>query len=63
MAEMGVDGNSTSVAMPRLEIYRVGGCELNPGPGGYSVVLLNPKKRPEASSGFRLTAHSRVTAR
>ena len=43
-----------------LEIYTDGGCEPNPGPGGYGVVLLHPKKRAEASGGFRLTTNNRM---
>ena len=50
---MNVNDNSNSVAMPHVEIYTDGGCEPNPGPGGYGVVLLHPKKRAEASGGFR----------
>jgi ribonuclease HI len=51
---------STSVAMPSVEIYTDGGCEPNPGAGGYGVVLLHPKKRAEASGGFRLTTNNRM---
>jgi ribonuclease HI len=43
---------------PHVEIYTDGGCEPNPGPGGYGVVLLHPKKRGEASGGFRLTTNN-----
>ena len=46
--------------MPHVEIYTDGGCEPNPGPGGYGVVLLHPQKRNEASSGFRLTTNNRM---
>jgi len=46
--------------MPQVEIYTDGGCEPNPGPGGYGVVLLHPKKRAEASGGFRLTTNNRM---
>ena len=49
-----MDDNLTSAATPSVEIYTDGGCEPNPGPGGYGVVLLHPKKRAEASGGFRL---------
>ena len=51
---------STSDAMPHVEIYTDGGCEPNPGPGGYGVVLVHPKKRAEASGGFRLTTNNRM---
>src|SRR5881394_4079782 len=43
-----------------VEIYTDGGCEPNPGPGGYGVVLLHPKKRREASGGFRKTTNNRM---
>jgi ribonuclease HI len=46
--------DSTSATPPHLEIYTDGGCEPNPGPGGYDVVLLHPKKRAETSGGFCL---------
>jgi ribonuclease HI len=46
--------------LPQIEIYTDGGCEPNPGPGGYGVVLLHPKKRLEASGGFRLTTNNRM---
>ena len=46
--------------LPHVEIYTDGGCEPNPGPGGYGVVLLHPKKRAEASGGFRLTNNNRM---
>lgn len=60
--ELNVNDNSTSVALPHVEIYTDGGCEPNPGPGGYGVVLLHPKtkKRAEASGGFRLTTNNRM---
>jgi ribonuclease HI len=54
------DDATTSAATPLVEIYTDGGCEPNPGPGGYGVVLLHPKKRTEASDGFRLTTNDRM---
>src|SRR5436309_10902610 len=59
---MSINDNSTSVTMPSVEIYTDGGCEPNPGPGGYGVVLLHPKtkQRKEASGGFRLTTNNRM---
>src|ERR1017187_4296122 len=57
---MDMNENSKSVPMPLVEIYTDGGCEPNPGPGGYGVVLLHPKKRAEASGGFRLTTNNRM---
>ena len=55
-----MNGNSTSATMAHVEIYTDGGCEPNPGPGGYGVVLLHPRKRAEASGGFRLTTNNRM---
>jgi ribonuclease HI len=46
--------------MPHVEMYTDGGCDPNPGPGGYGVVLVHPKKRAEASGGFRLTTNNRM---
>jgi ribonuclease HI len=46
--------------LPHVEIYTDGGCEPNPGPGGYGVVLVHPKKRAEASGGFRSTTNNRM---
>ena len=57
---MSANASSISVEMPRVEIYTDGGCEPNPGPGGYGVVLVHPKKRREASGGFRLTTNNRM---
>src|SRR6266704_2930621 len=59
---MNMSGESslTSLALLHVEIYTDGGCEPNPGPGGYGVVLLHPKKRAEASGGFRLTTNNRM---
>ena len=46
--------------IPHVEIYTDGGCEPNPGAGGYGVVLLHPKKRAEVSGGFRKTSYNRM---
>ena len=46
--------------MLQAEILMDGGCGPNPGPGGYGVVLLHPRKRAEASGGFRLTTNNRM---
>jgi ribonuclease HI len=45
---------------PSVEIFTDGGCEPNPGPGGYGVVLIHPKKRKETSGGFRKTTNNRM---
>lgn len=47
-------------AMPHVQICTDGGCDPNPGPGGYGVVLVHPKKRAEASGGFRSTTNNRM---
>lgn len=43
-----------------MEIYTDGGCEPNPGPGGYGVVVLHARKRAELSGGFRRTTNNRM---
>ena len=48
------------VVLPEVTIYTDGGCEPNPGSGGYGVVLLHPKKRAEISGGFRKTTNNRM---
>ncbi len=56
---MSMNENSTSLAMPHMEIYTDCGCEPNPGPGGYGVVLIHPKRRVEIG-GFRETTNNRM---
>jgi ribonuclease HI len=46
--------------MQHVEIYTDGGCEPNPGRGGYGVVLLYRKTRAERSGGFRSTTNNRM---
>lgn len=41
-------------------IYTDGGCEPNPGSGGYGAVLIFGKHRKELSGGFRLTTNNRM---
>jgi ribonuclease HI len=50
----------TSLVLPSVEIYTDGGCEPNPGPGGYGAVLLHPRKRAEINGGFRKTTNNRM---
>ena len=47
-------------ARPHVEIFTDGGCEPNPGPGGFGAVLIHPKKRKEVSGGFRRTTNNRM---
>lgn len=44
----------------KVVIYTDGGCEPNPGAGGYGVVLLYGKHRKELSGGYRLTTNNRM---
>ena len=57
---MNANENSISATLPSVEIYTDGGCEPNPGAGGYSAVLIHPKKRAEVSGGFRKTTNNRM---
>jgi ribonuclease HI len=57
---MKANDTSLSAPLPKVEIYTDGGCQPNPGPGGYAAVLLHPKKRAETSGGFRLTTNNRM---
>jgi ribonuclease HI len=50
--------NSSDLAL--VEIYTDGGCEPNPGAGGYGVVVLHLEKRHEVSGGFRKTTNNRM---
>ena len=43
-----------------VTIYTDGGCEPNPGPGGYGVVLISGSARKELSGGFCLTTNNRM---
>src|SRR3954471_8901846 len=51
---------ASMIERPSVQIFTDGGCEPNPGPGGYGAVLLHPKKRLEVSGGFRLTTNNRM---
>jgi ribonuclease HI len=46
--------------LKQVEMYTDGGCDPNPGPGGYGVVLLSGGRRKELSGGFRLTTNNRM---
>ncbi len=41
-------------------IYTDGGCDPNPGPGGYGIVLCYGKTRKILSGGFRRTTNNRM---
>src|SRR6266446_851061 len=57
-----VNENRKCDGLQSVEIYTDGGCEPNPGPGGYGVVLFHPKtkQRKEDKGGFRLTTNNRM---
>jgi ribonuclease HI len=44
----------------QVVIYTDGGCRMNPGPGGYGVVLLQGNRRNELSGGFARTTNNRM---
>jgi ribonuclease HI len=46
--------------LPRVSIYTDGGCDPNPGPGGYGVVILSNGRRKELSAGYRRTTNNRM---
>ncbi len=48
MSLVNTNDGPISEVLPHVEINTDGGCEPNPGPGGYGVVLVHPKKRAEA---------------
>ena len=43
-----------------VAIYTDGACLGNPGPGGYSAILVHGKHELELSGGFRLTTNNRM---
>lgn len=44
----------------KVIIYTDGACKSNPGPGGFSAVLLYDNHRKEISGGYRLTTNNRM---
>jgi ribonuclease HI len=45
---------------PKVILYTDGGCEPNPGKGGYGVVLLQDGQRRELSEGYQRTTNNRM---
>ena len=43
-----------------VTIYTDGGCEPNPGAGGYGAILISGRARKELSGGFCLTTNNRM---
>jgi ribonuclease HI len=46
--------------LKQVTIYTDGGCDPNPGPGGYGIVLLYNGQRKELSGGFRRSTNNRM---
>ena len=46
--------------LTQVTIFTDGGCDPNPGPGGYGVILTSGKRKKELSGGFRLTTNNRM---
>ncbi len=44
----------------RTVVYTDGGCEGNPGVGGYGIVIMHGEDRQELSGGFRHTTNNRM---
>jgi ribonuclease HI len=49
-----------SASDTNTRLYCDGSCIINPGPGGYGVILKNGHHRKEFSAGFRLTTNNRM---
>lgn len=43
-----------------IHVYTDGGCQNNPGPGGYGVVIIAKEGLRELSEGYRLTTNNRM---
>ncbi len=52
--------SSKETQLKDVTIYTDGGCEPNPGPGGYGVILISGCARKELSGGFCLTTNNRM---
>ncbi len=48
--------------MDTIHIYTDGACSVNPGPGGYGIIMewVGKPYRKEFSEGFRLTTNNRM---
>jgi len=47
-------------SLPRITIYTDGGCDPNPGPGGWAVVILSPEGTREFSGADPETTNNRM---
>jgi ribonuclease HI len=46
--------------LKKVTVFTDGGCEPNPGPGGYGVILISGNTRKELTGGFSLTTNNRM---
>lgn len=46
--------------MKEITIFTDGGCEPNPGSGGYGVILISGNTQKELTGGFSLTTNNRM---
>jgi len=46
--------------LKKVTIFTDGGCEPNPGPGGYGVILIYGNTQKELTGGFSLTTNNRM---
>ena len=60
MPEPGSTSGGKAPPPGEVALYVDGGCQPNPGPGGYGVVLLCGDTRRELSGGFRRTTNNRM---
>jgi ribonuclease HI len=49
-----------ALAAGKVVVYTDGGCLVNPGAGGYGVVLLHQGRRKELSGGYARTTNNRM---
>lgn len=47
-------------SLPKITIYTDGGCDPNPGPGGWAVVILSPQGKHELSGAEPETTNNRM---
>ena len=52
--------HTETTPLPEVTIYTDGGCEPNPGAGGYGVVWVCGNQATELSGGFKLTTNNRM---
>ena len=59
-ASRGAKGRKGAPKGRKVRIYTDGGAIVNPGPGGYGVVILDGKRRKELSGARRRTTNNRM---